>query len=298
MENLDLREILKNVPKGTKLYSTAHGDINFNYIDYNNVYSIICYGNHYRYSFTKEGKLIAGNNGECLLFPSKEQRDWSKFELPCQFKLGDVLISNGGHCIAIFNKKDCLPIGGDSNTLYYNCFYNIASNRLEIGINYGIGTINNYHHANKEERTFLFDKLQEAGYFWNGVTNSLEKYKFKIGTKIQNIASKNKYKIVDISHDYYILENKSYLKCSDQNKYTKEKFDITTLKHYDKVLIRYGNNDIWTPQIFSYLDNNFKQHCYKFVIIGGASVPQCISYKGNEHLTETTNDCDEYYKTW
>lgn len=31
MKNLDLREILKDVPKGTKLYSTAHGDINFNY---------------------------------------------------------------------------------------------------------------------------------------------------------------------------------------------------------------------------------------------------------------------------
>ena len=32
--------------------------------------------------------------------------------------------------------------------------------------------------------------------------------------------------------------------------------------------------------------------------IRGAKWKQCIPYKGNEHLSGTTNDCDDFYKTW
>lgn len=291
MENLDLTKILKDVPKGTKLYSTIYGDIYFDYIEYNNIYPIKCYMNNFTHQFTKEGKHYHDCNGECVLFPSKEQRDWNKFKLPCQFKLGDIIYHKNNNFISIYNEHY-----ERFDICYYpkdNIFSIINLPSLFIDIN-----IDNYRLATIAEQNLFYKKLQKAGYFWNEEINSLAKYKFKIGDKIQNIHTKNNHEIIDIYYDYYILENKSYLKCSNQNKYTKEKFDVTTLKHYDKVLIRYGNNDIWTPQIFSYLDNNFKQHCYKFVIIGGASAPQCIPYEGNEHLIGTTNDCDEYYKTW
>lgn len=87
-----------------------------------------------------------------------------------------------------------------------------------------------------------------------------------------------------------------YVKNESQS--CQEKFDITTLKYYDKVLVRQNNDSVWEPQVFSYLDINLKNHVHKFVVIGLCSVKQCIPYEGNEHLAETTNDCDEYYKTW
>lgn len=82
-ENLNLVEILKNCPKGTKLYSPIVGTVIFQYINENIPYSIITRYNDNLddyYNFTKEGKYYANKGGECLLFPSKDQHDWSKFK--------------------------------------------------------------------------------------------------------------------------------------------------------------------------------------------------------------------------
>ena len=83
-ENINLVEILKNCPKETKLYSTVHGDVEFLHISYNNKYPIkIYYSNRQITSVTKSGKLYDDYlDSECILFPSKDQRDWSKFKLP------------------------------------------------------------------------------------------------------------------------------------------------------------------------------------------------------------------------
>ena len=80
-ENLNLVEILKDCPKGTKLYSTVIGDVEFRGIKKNTIYPIIVKVNDGQVeSFTTDGKMLAGQYGECTLFPSKEQRDWSKFK--------------------------------------------------------------------------------------------------------------------------------------------------------------------------------------------------------------------------
>lgn len=237
MENLDLTKILKNVPRGTKLYSTTHGDIYLEKVKINDpAYPIICYNNNFlgQLCFTKEGKYSQYCNGECVLFPSKEQRDWSEFKLPCQFKIGDVLTSKNGCIIAIFNKEDYLPTGGNSDVLYYNCFYNVRYNEFLIKTSYGIGRTNDYRYATEIEKNILFGRLQEKGYFWNDVTNSLEKYKFKIGDKIQDKETKEIYIIYDIEHDKYkVKENtQCYLFAEYQNQYElyQDTFDITILK--------------------------------------------------------------------
>ena len=78
-ENIDLTEILKGCPKGTKLYSSSYGEVEFESIDYSLHCPIKVTGNvYYLCFFTKEGKLV--DTGECTLFPSQTQRDWSKFE--------------------------------------------------------------------------------------------------------------------------------------------------------------------------------------------------------------------------
>lgn len=82
-EKLNLVEILKDCPKGTKLYSPLVGEVEFEGIDADNNYPIdTLYDNgNSILSFTKEGLYyVNAVNAECLLFPSKDQRDWSKFK--------------------------------------------------------------------------------------------------------------------------------------------------------------------------------------------------------------------------
>ena len=82
-ENLNLVEILKYCPEGTKLYSTVYGDVELVrvYLD-DNTYPIeikIDEGSDMIY-ITNDGRLFDDFRGECTLFPSKDQRDWSKFK--------------------------------------------------------------------------------------------------------------------------------------------------------------------------------------------------------------------------
>ena len=83
-ENLNLVEILKDCPVGTKLYSPIIGEVEFKRIKYCE-YPIVtrCKNGNRILSFTKEGLFFPeGVQGECImLFPSKEQRDWSKFNV-------------------------------------------------------------------------------------------------------------------------------------------------------------------------------------------------------------------------
>ena len=82
-ENIDLTKILKNCPVGTKLYSSIYGEIYFEEIRSNGKYPIITITkSNYTATFTKEGFHYADEGGECILFPSKDQRDWNKFTAP------------------------------------------------------------------------------------------------------------------------------------------------------------------------------------------------------------------------
>lgn len=82
-ENLNLVEILKDCPIGTKLYSSAHGEVELEEVHLISRpdYPIeVRLSNNALDSFTPDGKLFEEYNGECMLFPSREQRDWSKFK--------------------------------------------------------------------------------------------------------------------------------------------------------------------------------------------------------------------------
>lgn len=81
-ENIDLTKILKDCPKGTKLYSTIAGEVEFIEIRDDKYYPIITKKGVYNYNFTAEGFYCAYEGEECLLFQSKDQRDWSKFTAP------------------------------------------------------------------------------------------------------------------------------------------------------------------------------------------------------------------------
>ena len=84
-ENLDLTKILEGCPKNTKFYNTVYGKVSFIGIS-NSIYPIelISYTKQEKLSaniyITKDGRIGYNYDGECTLFPSKDQRDWSKFE--------------------------------------------------------------------------------------------------------------------------------------------------------------------------------------------------------------------------
>ena len=84
---INIAEKLKDCPKGTKLYSPIYGEVELVRIDMgNHVFSIIVKVLDIRIpyssaSFTAEGKCHNVEQSECLLFPSKDNRDWNKFNL-------------------------------------------------------------------------------------------------------------------------------------------------------------------------------------------------------------------------
>ena len=79
-ENLDLTKILEGCPVGTKLYSTIFGNVSLKEIVSDREYPIIISQGIKTIPITKEGKYILYYDGECTLFPDKDQRDWGKFE--------------------------------------------------------------------------------------------------------------------------------------------------------------------------------------------------------------------------
>ena len=81
-ENIDLTKILKDCPKGTKFYSPIFGELAFEKIRSGEEYAIVLRTGVNGTTFTKEGFYYADKSEECLLFPSKDQRDWSKFTAP------------------------------------------------------------------------------------------------------------------------------------------------------------------------------------------------------------------------
>ena len=99
---INIVEILKDKPQGTKLYSSACGKCKLEEVDdksfkisfYSSKFGFMNGGEGY---LDKNGKLY--DDGECVVFPSKEMRDWSKFA----WKKGDILVNKDTEVHIIFD---------------------------------------------------------------------------------------------------------------------------------------------------------------------------------------------------
>lgn len=85
-ENLNLVEILKDCPIGTEFYHSIYNKVYFVCIDLDDSDYPIRFSLHTdclpNISITKNGKHIKHFDGDCVLYPNKDQRDWSKFTAP------------------------------------------------------------------------------------------------------------------------------------------------------------------------------------------------------------------------
>lgn len=97
-DNINIAEILKDCPKGMKLYSPLLGKVTFEELTPACSFPIKVIHNKSCSAFSKTGLYYPREGVECLLFPSSEMRDWSKF-----FKRGDIVIKDGGGMAAVFD---------------------------------------------------------------------------------------------------------------------------------------------------------------------------------------------------
>lgn len=81
-ENIDLTKILKDCPNGWNLYSPIYGEVQFRNIIQDDYPIVVELSNTLYESFMANGKINHRFDGECMLLPSKNQRDWSKFTAP------------------------------------------------------------------------------------------------------------------------------------------------------------------------------------------------------------------------
>lgn len=294
MENkINIAELLKDCPSGMELDCTMYEDVYFDYVDELNI--IHCYIQHETHktslTFNQYGTPNSDIKSKCVIFP-KGKTTWEGFQRP--FKDGDIVAYDNPHRdnLQVFIFKD----KKENNTLS-SCYLMLDGDELDL--EEGMYYITRL--ATEEEKQKLFDAIKANGYKWNGENKTLKKLvepKFKVGDKIKDKNNKIWF-VVQVSDKHFsisLIPNAEgyFVPIEDQDEYelVPNKFDIATLKPFDKVLVRDFDNTPWEIDFFSRLLDGKHFKCVDL------SYVQCIPYEENKHLLGTTNDCDEYYKTW
>lgn len=310
---MNIVNLLKYCPKGTKLYSTVFGEVTFDRINMDEKYPILVYkidGAHT--SFDEEGRYVKYYNSECVLFPSQDQRDWKMFRLPV--KRGDIMMKADGTIPFIASGKfykDTSP--------KYICGIDITGD-FSTGI-YG-WTSEFYIPASEEAKKELFDKMAEAGYKWNVDTLELEKIEpmFKEGNIVVDrngdiilVSKANDSRIISNAVLYtngdfiiyddaitYFVSDINFASIEDKNKlfsaliregyrYDEKQHRLIKqeFKPFDKVLVRYKDTDTWEADIYLDYHKEAEYYCYKCTRM---NYHYCIPYEGNEYLLGTTDN--------
>ena len=172
---------------------------------------------------------------------------------------------------------------------------------LKFKKDFGIGRDTEYNFATDEEKQKLFDIIKANGYKWNAETKTLEKLikpKFKVGDKIREKNKHEVFLVSEVCDNHYHLDEKDIslpFLMQDDWELVPSKFDISTFKPFDKVLIRNSNKGYWRGQFYMAYGRN---EDYPFECTYNCWM-QCIPYNDDtKHLVGTTDDCDEFYKTW
>lgn len=318
-KEINIAAILKGKPKGIRLYSPIFGECAFSFIQ--DVTDAICVTKHNggREFFNTKG--LYETLGECLLFPSKSMRDWSKVT----WKKGDVLVSNDSDSHIIFtgfSKNDYTTFEGEH-------WISVSEKRH---ISYlDIQKTQCYHIKDDKEavQTYIKTIEERLGGKLNLETLEIEKSKpeFKDGDivtitfnwgedivyifKSENSNSYSYYAwlngsiptIIESSHpksDIYTIrlsteqeKKKLFDALAKENKsWDSEKKQIVDLKPkvelkpFDKILVRDSDDMIWCANIFSHIGSHGE-----YVTIGLWGYYYCIPYnKETAKLIGTTDN--------
>lgn len=313
---MNIAEILKYCPKGTKLYSLVNGEVTLGNVESTNQYPIRVFTNNGGTEyFTKDGLLdVNYPNGKCVLFPSEDQTDWSTFRIPV--KKGDIMMQIDGTLPFIANGRSTID-----DYPKYICGITDCGNFKISNNNYG-WTDEFYIPASEKAKKELFNKMEKAGYRWNANTLELEKIEsqFKEGdvvvdrygnlclvSKVENPITIEAMAVLYTDDDLKIYNNNGTNRLSkeitlasieDRNKfystlvkegyiYDKEQHKLVRqeFKPFDKVLVKNNSEDPWKTDIYlNYVEGSY---CNYRCITGYYRL--CIPYKGNEYLLWKNN---------
>lgn len=315
-EKFNVAAILKDKPKGTKLYADAFGELSIEDIytgdkDELGITLLSSVGDEL--VFYNDGRYTT--QGESILVPSKEMRNWGKFA----WKKGDVLVNSRGLKI-LFDRW------ANDN---YTSFYAKTSNLVEDGF---LDT--NLHTLASEEEAKSFIKCieEKLGGKLNRETLEVEKAQpeFKDGDIVHDVHGYNTYIIKEFSNkhikiyaglskQYGVISHKigissiSHLRLATEEE-KQQLFDALTeegkawnaekkmivdlkskyeFKPMDLCLMKYigqYNNRGWELCQYAYTEHRVSSSGEQrdfYHAVGGEIYAECIPYKGNEHLLGT-----------
>ncbi len=320
--NFNIAEILKDKPKGTKLYADAFGELSIEEICTEDDHGItLSDTGGTDWLFYNDGKYSW--RGESILVPSKEMRDWNKFA----WKKGDVLVSNDSDSHIIFK-----GFSKDDYTTFEGKHWISVSKKRRISY-LDMQETQGYHIEDKDAAQTYINAIEERlGGKLNRETLEIEKKpEFKDGDilfvkceerdfiEIFNYSKKNgdlydhasldsSTHNLDISGKYRICKDeiteirlatdyeKQQLFSALEKKgkaWDAEKKQIVDLKPkcefkpFDKVLGRNEKDAVWEAELFSHYKEESQ---YPFRCIG-FSRKYCIPYnEETAHLLGTTDD--------
>lgn len=328
---INITTILKNKPKGTKLYSTVHGKCTFEAIT-DEIFKINFCTSKFGLTQSGECTLIKFGNmydgGECIIFPSKEMRDWSKLA----WNIGDILVNKDGNAHVIFEgfDDDTYETFNGNNYLLENEGITMCFGEYEDEL-----PTSDFSKANKEDAQKYIRQIEKRlGYKLNFETLEIEKSEFKDGD-IAFADYGNRQDVFIVSDKTNLSEGYSsfisldlssltlsmgYKTCffkkdlcklrlaTDSEKkqlfsalekegkvWDAEKKMIVNLKPkvelkpFDNVLVRHQKTEEWRANIFSHTDKT--DEYLDYVCVNGRW-EFCILYEGNESLLGTTKDVE------
>lgn len=325
---INIAEILKDKPQGTKLYSRICGAVEFErvfavYQKKSIVVKELNSGNQHR--FWHDGNFFRA--GQCVLQPSEDMTDWSKFA----WKKGDILVSNDGGTEVIFDKwydetytsfycKHYLNSEDENKIVYYEAFL-CTTERYSLedkdSVQTYINTIEKRLGGKLNRETLNIDKQTE---FKDGDIVALVVRKC---THIAIFQSRQEayigFHAVLCQNDELLLEKPfredvgdiELRLATDSEKHQlfdalakegkawdAEKKQIVNLKPkvelkpFDNVLVRHQKTEEWRANIFSHTDKT--DEYLDYVCVNGRW-KFCIPYEGNESLLGTTKDVEVSY---
>lgn len=324
-KDIDIYEILKDVPKGTEFYTSLCGKVLLSYLATNKEAgeAIWTENKDGEYSFNKNGRWMEG--GEVLIFPSKELRDWNKF-----FKKGDVLVHRNVDIHVIFegfkdnrltrfkgkhylwkerfedyNKEVSEMItftfrkaSDDEAQTYINTLEKRFGGKLNLEtleiekpakLTFEIGKLYVFNDEDEDgELTIigeLIDKNESEDTLRFGIQYEIETEKFVTDQTFDLRISVNK-ELREATENEVELFNKHY----DIWKNWKEEKEQPCFKPFDKVLVRSGRGFNWYPALFvrDRGENSSKRFIALPIHIGtAADFSSCIPYEGHENIAFT-----------
>ena len=321
-EKINIAEILKDKPKGIRLYSPIFGECSFSFVREET--NEICVKKHNGAKEFFDSKGLYYNTGEVMLFPSKQMRDWRKF-----FKKGDVLVCYEGknpyytifdgfenNTYQTFNGKFAYDSYEDKwyqneCNLSTTTFHKLSLADSEIYItkieerffgNMNLETLEIEKHTEFKDGDVLFVKCNGSAFIeiFNYFKDDDLYDHAALSTKSQTIDICGKYpiskdEIVEIRLATDSEKRQLFEALAKENKvWNAEKKQVVdlkikwmALKPFDKVITRVDVNSIWTANIFSHVD----QHG-KYVTIGCVDgCPYCLPYNDETaHLIGTTDE--------